>query len=90
MKRYTWNGRNDGSKIRISKDIEKNQNDHSPEIVFAYYILYVYAHAFHMRQLNVLNDNEWMGWLQWMRTSFEQGAILDYWKERQHHPKKTV
>jgi hypothetical protein len=33
-----------------------------------------------MRQLNVLNDNEWMGWLQWMRTSFEQGAILDYWK----------
>jgi hypothetical protein len=31
----------------------------SDELVFAYYILYMCAHAFHMRQRKVLRDNEW-------------------------------
>ena len=34
-----------------------------------------------MRQRNVLSDNEWEGWLQWMKTAFEEGEILDYWKD---------
>jgi hypothetical protein len=33
-----------------------------------------------MRQRKVLSDNEWAGWLQWMRASFEQGTIIDYWR----------
>jgi hypothetical protein len=64
----------------LTKILNKNQGNQSPELVFAYYILYMCAHAFHMRQRNVLSDNEWAGWLQWIRAAFEQGEILDYWK----------
>jgi hypothetical protein len=53
--------------------------DASEELVFAYYVLYMCAHAFHMRQRNVLSDNEWEGWLRWMRSTFEFGSLGDYW-----------
>ena len=33
-----------------------------------------------MRQRKVLRDNEWTGWLRWMRTCFEEGKITEYWK----------
>jgi len=33
----------------------------SPEMAYAYDILFTFAHAFHMRQRKVLNDNEWTG-----------------------------
>jgi hypothetical protein len=39
------------------------------------------AHAFHMRQRNVLSDNEWEGWVQWIKSAFGQGSISDYWTE---------
>ena len=54
-------------KPELVKMLNKNQSNQSPELVFAYYVLYMCAHAFHMRQRNVLNDNEWEGWLQWMK-----------------------
>jgi len=57
------------------------QTNQSPELVCAYYILYMCAHAFHMCQSQVLSDNEWAGWLQWMKTAFAEGEILDYWKK---------
>ena len=38
------------------------------------------AHAFAMRQRKVLDDNEWAGWLQWMRNSFREGTISEIWK----------
>jgi hypothetical protein len=57
------------------------------ELVFAYYILYMCAYAFHMRQRKVLRDNEWEGWLRWMRSAFEFGTIGDYW-EKAIDPKK--
>ena len=56
-----------------------DQPVNSEELVFAYYILYMCAHAFHMRQRNVLRDNEWEGWLRWMKSTFELGALSDYW-----------
>jgi hypothetical protein len=59
----------------------------SEEIVFAYYILFMFAHAFHMSQRKVLSDNEWEGWLRWMRSAFEFGTIGDYW-EKAIDPKK--
>lgn len=59
----------------------------SEEIVFAYYILFMFAHAFHMRQRKVLSDNEWEGWLRWMTSAFELGTIGDYW-EKAIDPKK--
>jgi len=64
-----------------------NQATASEELVFAYYILYTCAHAFHMRQRKVLRDNEWEGWMRWMRSAFEFGALGDYW-EKVIDPKK--
>jgi hypothetical protein len=34
-----------------------------------------------MRQRRVLDDNEWAGWLQWMRNSFRKGTISEIWKQ---------
>jgi hypothetical protein len=43
----------------------------SEELAFAYYILFICSHAYAMGQRKVLNDNEWTGWLQWMRNCFK-------------------
>ena len=53
----------------------------SEELAFAYYILFICSHAYAMRQRNVLKDNEWTRWLQWMRNSFEYGTIGEHWKQ---------
>ena len=52
----------------------------SPEVAYAYDILFTFAHVFHMRQRKVLSDNEWAGWFRWMKSSFEQGEIMQIWK----------
>lgn len=59
----------------------------SDELVFAYYILYMCSHAFHMRERKLLGDNEWEGWLRWTRSIFEFGRLGDYW-EKSIDPKK--
>jgi hypothetical protein len=51
------------------------------EIGFSFYILWMCAHAFAMRQRRVLDDNEWAGWLQWMRNCFRRGKIGETWKQ---------
>ena len=51
------------------------------ELAFSFYVLWVCAHAYAKRQRNVLNDNEWTGWLQWMRNSFRKGTIRETWKQ---------
>lgn len=63
----------------LVKVLSKNQTSLSQELVFTYYILYTCAHAFHMRQRKVLSDNEWAGWLRWMKSAFEGGTIGEYW-----------
>lgn len=30
--------------------------------------------------MKVLSDNEWTGWLRWMKSAFEQGTIMDIWE----------
>jgi len=55
-------------------------NANSPEVAYAYEILFTFAHVFHMRQRKVLSDNEWAGWFRWMKSSFEQGEIMQIWK----------
>ena len=67
-------------KPELVKVLDKNESHRSPEEVFAYYVLFMCAHAFHMRQRNVLSDNEWEGWLRWMRTAFEKGTIRNHWE----------
>ena len=55
----------------------------SEELAFAYYILFICSHAYAMRQRKVLNDHEWIGWLQWMRNCFKYGTIGQQWKQIQ-------
>jgi len=51
------------------------------EVAFAFYILWMCAHAYAMRQRKVLDDNEWSGWLQWMRICFQRGTLDSMWKQ---------
>jgi hypothetical protein len=71
----------------LVKLLNKNQSNQTPELVFAYYILYMCSYAFHMRQRKVLSDNEWAGWLRWIKTAFDEGTIREYW-EKSIEPEK--
>ena len=64
----------------LIKILSNVQSDWSAEIAFTYHILNTFAHVFHMRQRKVLSDNEWTGWLRWMKSAFEQGKIKEYWE----------
>jgi hypothetical protein len=55
-------------------------DEESPELAYAYDILFTFAHAFHMRQRNVLNDNEWTGWVRWYKSAFKQGRLMEIWQ----------
>ncbi|HEY5630594.1 MAG TPA: hypothetical protein VIR31_00560 [Nitrososphaeraceae archaeon] len=55
----------------------------SEELAFAYYILFISSHAYSMRQKNVLNNDEWTGWLHWMKNCFKYGTIGEQWKQIQ-------
>jgi hypothetical protein len=55
-------------------------DEESPELAYAYDILFTFAHAFHMRQRNVLNDNEWTGWVRWYKSAFKQGGLMEIWQ----------
>jgi hypothetical protein len=65
----------------LVKLLNSKQPNQTPELVFAYYILYMCSYAFHMRQRKVLSDNEWAGWLRWMKTAFDEGTIREYWEK---------
>jgi hypothetical protein len=55
----------------------------SEELAFAYYILFICSHAYAMHQRNVLKDDEWTGWLHWMRNCFKYGTVNEHWKQMQ-------
>ncbi|MGA9149130.1 MAG: hypothetical protein WBZ36_01025 [Candidatus Nitrosopolaris sp.] len=55
----------------------------SPEGVYSFDVLNVFSHAHDMRERKVLNDNEWHGWVEWMRTCFRLGTIKENWKRIQ-------
>jgi hypothetical protein len=48
-----------------------NEVSLSREDVHSFYILWVCSHAFAMRKRNLLDDSEWLGWLQWMKHIFK-------------------
>jgi hypothetical protein len=56
-----------------------NVQSMSPEGVYSFDVLNVFSHAHDMRERRVLNDNEWSGWVEWMRTCFRLGTIKEYW-----------
>jgi hypothetical protein len=71
----------------LIKILDKNQDSISPKQVFSFYILYMCSHAFHMHQRKILSNNEWVGWLRWMKSAFNEGEITKYWKN-DVHPEK--
>ncbi len=52
-----------------------------PENVIAYMVAMISAHAYHMRERKIISDNEWIGWLQWIRNDFAQGTVRKDWVE---------
>ena len=66
----------------LIKVVSKVESDWSSDVAYSYHILFTFAHVLHMRQRNVLNDNEWTGWLRWMKSAFDQGTIKEIWKSK--------
>ena len=66
----------------LTKVVSKDESDWSSDVAYAYHILFTFAHVLHMRERNILSDNEWTGWLRWMKSAFEQGMIKDIWKSK--------
>ena len=66
----------------LIKVVSKVESDWSSDVAYSYHVLFSFAHVFHMRQRNVLSDNEWTGWLRWMRSAFDQGMIKDIWESK--------
>ena len=62
--------------IKVVNNVER---DLSSEVAYSYHILYTFAHVYHMRQRGVLGDNEWTGWLRWMKSAFRHGTISQIW-----------
>ena len=60
--------------------ISKSETEWSAEIAYSYHIMYTFAHVFHMHQRKVLSENEWIGWLRWMKSAFEEGSIKEIWE----------
>jgi hypothetical protein len=55
----------------------------TPEVPASYYVQFMCSHIYHMRQRGILGDNEWAGWLAWMKNAFRYGTIGDHWKEEE-------
>jgi hypothetical protein len=64
----------------LIKVVSNVQSNLVPEVAYTYHILYTFVHVFHMRQRKVLSDNDWTGWMRWMKSAFEQGTISEIWK----------
>ena len=61
-------------------DYPKSYGVSAKELAFSFYIMSMCNHAYAMRQRKVLDDNEWAGWLSWMRNCFQQGTMSQIWK----------
>jgi hypothetical protein len=66
----------------LTKVVSKVESNWSSDVAYSYHILFTFAHVLHMRKRKVLSDNEWTGWLRWMKSAFDQGAIKDIWKSK--------
>ena len=65
----------------IQKVMDNQAATSSLELAFPFYILWTCSHLYAMFQRKVLDDNEWAGWLQWMRNCFRKGTIKETWKK---------
>ncbi|HZE77707.1 MAG TPA: hypothetical protein VE089_04075 [Nitrososphaeraceae archaeon] len=68
-------------KPSMQKVIYNKLEKPSEELAFMYYILFICSHAYTMHEKNILNDDEWTGWLHWMKNCFNYGTIGEQWKQ---------
>ena len=68
---------------KLIKMVYGTPDEVTEEYPYVNYILFMFAHAYHMKERNILGENEWAGWLQWMRNAFRQGKLPVYWKEKE-------
>ena len=66
---------------KLVKVIYNATSEIGPGQTFAYHVLLVCAHGFHMRERKILSDNEWAGWFQWMKNAFQHGTVGRDWKD---------
>ena len=74
--------RMDIERPELIRVVSKVESHWSSEVAYAYHILFTLAHVFHMRKRKLLSDNEWTGWLRWMKSAFDQGMIKEIWKDK--------
>ncbi|HZY92663.1 MAG TPA: hypothetical protein VFG07_07860 [Thermoplasmata archaeon] len=70
--------------VKVVSDIPDDNlagGSFAPEAAFAFYVMFFCAHCFHMRQRGILTDNDWEGWLKWIRNAFQEGRLGKYWKQ---------
>jgi hypothetical protein len=65
----------------LLKVISSTASGTTPEHAVSYYVLFICAHAYHMRERKVLSDNEWEGWMHWMKNAFQEGTIKSNWAQ---------
>ncbi len=53
----------------------------SQEKTFAMFVLNVCSHAHDMRERGLLIDEEWQGWVEWMKRMFRDGTLKRHWKD---------
>ena len=56
-----------------------NQTGHQRWHMFIIFCIPLHM-CFICAKRKVVGDNEWTGWLRWLRTCFEEGKITEYWK----------
>jgi hypothetical protein len=50
----------------------------SLETTYSFDVVNMWSHAYDMHERKVLSENEWNGWLYWMRNCFREGTIKDH------------
>ncbi|MCI4345175.1 MAG: hypothetical protein L3K07_00245 [Thermoplasmata archaeon] len=68
-------------KPQLLPSIYRASGTAAADIPFTYYVLFFCAHIHHMRERKILQDNEWAGWLQWMKNAFQFGDLGKHWVE---------
>jgi hypothetical protein len=65
----------------LFRSIYQSGEGFTTDVALAYSLCGFCAHIYHMRQRGVLAENEWSGWLQWMKNAVRFGTIGTSWKE---------
>ena len=68
-------------KPELIRVVNKAEGYQSADVAYAYHILYTFSHIYHMRQRGAVSDNEWIGWLRWMKNAFRHGTLNEIWEK---------